>query len=117
MYQPRWKVEPGALADVTPENARDLMIECFVVAQEQTFIRTRERLHLDTNSGELTRTLTAVVRMAFTDLGHDFDRPTAEALSDVADHLARQAAQFGTPNDVVRHHREEFSKVTSALAA
>ncbi len=117
MYQPTWKLEPDALAGLTPEKARDLMIECFLVAQEETFIKTRERLHMATNADELGRTLASVVRMAFRDLGHDFERPTAEALEDVADHLARQAVQFGTPGDVVRHHRAEFSKVTGALAA
>jgi hypothetical protein len=117
MKHTRWKLDADALDGLTPEDARDLLIECFVIAQEATFIRTRERLRLNTNAAELTRTLTAVVRMAFADLGYDFERPTADALNDVADHLARQAAQFGTPNDVVRHHREEFSKVTSALVA
>jgi hypothetical protein len=117
MEQTRWRLDPGALAGLTPERARDLMIECFLMAQEETFIRTRERLNLGTNAAELTRTLTGVVRIAFTDLGHDFDHPTVEALDDVADHLARQAAQFGTPSDVVRHHRREFTKVTNALVA
>jgi hypothetical protein len=113
----KWSVGPVTLSAVTPEKARDLLIECFVTAQAETFRRTRQRLHLPTNEAELQRTVAGVVRMAFTDCGHDFDRPTAEALEDVADHLARQAAQFGTPGDVVEHHRAEFAKVTNALAA
>jgi hypothetical protein len=113
----KWSVGPVTLSSVTPEKARALLIECFVTAQAETFRRTRERLHMPTSEAELEKTVAGVVRMAFTDCGHDFDRPTAEALEDVADHLARQAAQFGTPSDIVRHHRAEFAKVTSALAA
>jgi hypothetical protein len=113
----RWSVGPVTLASITPEKARDLLVECFVTAQEETFRKTRQRLHMPTSQGELERAIAGVVRRAFTDCGHDFERPTVQALEDVADHLARQAAQFGTPGDVVQHHRAEFAKVTDALAA
>ena len=101
---------------MTPEKARDLVVRCFIEAQKETFQHARERLGSSTDAQSIQQSMTASVRMVFTELGFDFDRPTPEALGKVVERLARSAMSWGTPPEIIDHHKKQIEMVLGRLA-
>jgi len=97
--------------------ARDLVIECFMAAQRETFTHTKEKLGLAVDSATLERSVVGAVRVAFRKTGGDFDEPTAPSILRAVDALAATASSWGTPEDVIEHHHAEIEKVLALLRA
>jgi hypothetical protein len=57
-----------------------------------------------------------IVRITFRELGYSFDNPTQEQLGAVVMELAQKAAAWGTPNDIIEHHRTLIGRIFSSLA-
>ncbi len=59
--------------------------------------------------------IVSAVRLAFRDSGGDFDHPTVASLANAIAVLARKAESWGTPPDIVRHHREQLGALLLRL--
>jgi hypothetical protein len=117
MSESCWTMSELELEGLTPLRARDLVVECFYYAQHETLARTRLRLgvgHLDEAS--IRASVTGAVRLAFKEAGGDYEHPTAGSLAGAIDVLARKAESWGTPEDIVRHHREQIERMLRRLA-
>ena len=110
-----WSVEASRLEGLTPVGARDLMVECFMVAQGEVFRRAALSLDMMADT-ETTRTqVENSIRLKFKELDYDYDNPTASNLREVMDLLAAQARIWGTPADVIDHHIAEMNRVIDHL--
>ena len=100
---------------LTPAKARDTIINCFFTAQRETFARMKEKAHPFVSTKEIKSTVTAAVRGVFKEIGADFDKPTKNDLTKVVEILAAKAKSWGTPDDIVQHHKGEIEKILNAL--
>ncbi len=112
---PQWKLSESDLYGLTPLRVRDLMVDCFIEAQRDTFSKAGHVLHQDTEDSEVSGTISTVVRMKFSDLGLSWDQPTPSCLRKVADELAREARAYGTPDDVIAYHHSEITRAIDHL--
>jgi len=111
----RWSVRPSDLLNLTEVKARDIIVRCFVEAQKETFHHASERLGAPTDPQSIEKSMAASVRMVFKEVDHDFDQPTLPGLETVVERLARSAQSWGTPEDVVLHHKGQIEKVLRKL--
>jgi hypothetical protein len=114
---PLWSVGASELAGMEPAQARDLIVRCFFEAQKETFARAQSHFGPVPDDASLLATVQGAVRLAFREAGGDFDHPTVRALNDSVNVLARKAASWGTPAEVIAHHKGEIEKVLKALMA
>ncbi len=111
----RWCVPPGDLVDVTPEKARDLIIECFYRAQHEMFERTKQRMGTRWDEEAVRKSVSGAVRSAFSQAGGDFDAPSRLDFEQVLQVLGAKARSWGTPLDIIQHHQREIERVLSRL--
>lgn len=111
----RWFVSQRDLLYLDPVKARDVIIRCFYSAQKETFARIKEKVNQPASDAEIKNTVTAAVRSVFTTVGEDFDNPTEAGLAKVVSILASKAKSWGTPDDIIEHHKEQIKKVLDAL--
>jgi hypothetical protein len=106
----RWKLPASPLRDdLTPQAARDLIIECFYQAQCETFARAKEKLTGTSQApGDVRTSVIGAVRLAFKECGGDFDRPTKRSLGQTVEVLGRKAQSWGTPGDIIEHHAAQI---------
>ncbi len=111
----RWFVSERDLPYLDPVKARDVIIRCFYSAQKETFARVKEKVNQAASDQEIKHTITAAVKSVFTTVGEDFDNPSPEGLVKVVSILASKAKSWGTPDDIIEHHKEQIKKVLDAL--
>lgn len=113
----KWYLKETDLIDVTPFKVRDLIIECFYEAQKETFRRIKMRTGevSPATDEDLRRSIVNAIKMAFNKMAGDFEKPTKDSLLLVVAYLARQAASWGTPPDIIQHHKTQLQKVISSL--
>lgn len=112
-----WHADEHDLSEtIHPQRARDLIIECFFEAQRETFERTKQNLGVATDDAAIRRSIVSVVRLSFDQVDGDFDSPTRTSLEQVVAALAAHAAAWGTPSDIIEHHRMEIEKVMARCA-
>ncbi len=114
--QQYWCIDEARFDDITPLKALDILIECFFQAQKETFARVKKDLGSRTLDKDVRRSVEQAIKLAFKEAGHDFGSPSRRALEDVAQVLARKAASWGTPPDIIVHHRNEIGRLFQALA-
>lgn len=111
----RWSVTPDDLREMDAVKARDLVVECFYDAQRETFMRAKENLGVTPDEVSIRRSVKGAVRLAFATTGGDFDAPTCQSLMAAIGDLAAKAATWGTPPDVIDHHRSQIEIVLAEL--
>jgi len=111
----RWCVDPNQLEQLDEKKARDLVVDCFLDAQRETFVRMKENIGVTPDDAGLRRSVKGAVRLAFAKTGGDFDSPTCESLQDAIGELAAKAAAWGTPDDIIAHHKEQIGLILSRL--
>ena len=111
----RWRLEVSDIRGLDALKARDLVINCFFEAQKETLSRAKKTLGGDASDDEMKRATAAIVRVAFKEIGADFDHPTRESLAKVVESLAQKADAWGTPEDIIDHHRAQLSAMFAAL--
>lgn len=111
----RWSISDDDLDDLSPETARDLIVKCFAEAQKETFVRARHNLGSHMSDDQLYQNLVSTVRLTFRDVGGDFKTPTKASLAQVVAALASKSKAFGTPDDIIDHHRIQIERVLSLL--
>lgn len=111
----RWTLSEGDVTDLTPLKVRDIIVKCFFEAQKETFARSKQDLGMKTSEEELYKTVQTSIKMVFKDTKADFDNPTKESLMKVVETLARKAASWGTPQDIIEFHGAQVMKVLQLL--
>jgi hypothetical protein len=111
----RWEFKDGDLKDLTTSKARDLIIQCFFDAQKETFLRAKQDLGKQTGDSELYNSVKASVKLTFKEVGADFDNPSKDDLGSVVQTLARKASSWGTPEDIIKHHKDQIMRILGAL--
>jgi len=111
----RWSVSEKDLEGVTPQKARDLVTRCFFEAQKETLAEAKKKLGSAPTDTELRENVLRMVKMAFKETGGDFDSPTKDSLMRAIDVLARKAASWGTPPEIINHHKGEIEKILKRL--
>ena len=112
-----WTVPEAELHELSPAHARDLIVECFFQAQHETFLRAKQRVSSRPAAPDaIHAAVVAAVRVAFKESGGDYDHPSSASLARMVDVLARKAQSWGTPDDVVTHHRGQIGRVLGALS-
>lgn len=106
-----WTVDDSRLEGLTPTAARDLMVECFMVAQGEVFRRAELSLNMMADTDTTRMQVENSIRLKFKELGHDYEQPTVGVLREVMTALAAQARIWGTPADVIDHHLHEMNRV------
>ena len=111
----RWFLQEQDLAGLDPVKARDLIIKCFYEAQKETFARSKQELGLSTNDEQLHASVQTAIKLVFKEIGEDFEKPTKATLMKVVDVLGRRASAWGTPQDIIEHHKGQIQKVLTIL--
>ncbi len=102
MLSPNQKHLEVDLYDINPEKVRDLIIDYLYNEKCDEIKMTRKMLHLGTSDSEIYKTVVQIVRLAFVEVGGNFDQPTVDSLERVMDILASKAYVWGTLIDLCR---------------
>jgi hypothetical protein len=111
----RWAPSFGDLVNLTPTKARDLVTRCLLEAQKETFAQNEQRLGRNTDDRDLIAIVEGAVRLAFREARQDYDNPTREGLVKVVEVLARKSNSWGTPSDIIEHHKQQITRVLQHL--
>lgn len=111
----KWDMPVKELRNITPIKIRNLIVECFYVAQGGTFKKIKQLAKTTFTDTDILNTTTAVVKIAFLESGGDFDKPTKEILTKVIEFLAVKAASWGTPKDIIEHHKSQIKQAIDFL--
>lgn len=110
-----WTCSEADLLDLDAQRARDLVVRCFYEAQRHTFATQKERLGLPADLEALQRSASGAVRAAFQASGGDFGSPTKESLEAAIQVLARKAASWNTPPELIEHHKAQVERILDRL--
>lgn len=111
----RWFVDEKDLIGLDTIRARDIIIKCFFEAQKETFARVKEALGRTVNEKEILESVTNAVKLLFRESNGSFENPSKQDLLNVVERLASKAASWGTPQDIIEHHKGQIEKVLRAL--
>lgn len=111
----QWCPKTTDIVDLTTIKVRSLLIECFYEAQKATMIQAGQSLGTKTDEETLRSNVEGVIRMGFKEVGADFQNPTKSGLGAVLDVLARKAAAWGTPKDIIDYHKKAMTEIISKL--
>lgn len=106
-----WSVDDDRLGSITPAGARDLLVECFTVAQGEVFRRAALSLDMMADTDTTRSQVENSIKLKFKELGYDYEKPDVASLREVMTALAAQARIWGTPADVIEHHLLEMNRV------
>lgn len=112
----RWNLAPADLANLTPTKARDLVTRCLLEAQKETFAQNEQRLGHKPADAELRSIVEGAVRLAFRECQEDFDHPTHAGLMKVVHVLAKKSGSWGTPPEIIEHHKQQIARVLQSLS-
>ena len=111
----RWECKDSDLKDMTPSKARDLIIECFFEAQKETFARAKKTLGKEASDSEILKSVESAVRLTFKEEGLNFEAPSKDDLGKAVQALARKAGSWGTPADIIEHHKGQIMKILGSI--
>lgn len=111
----RWVVQESDLIDLTPMKARELITKCFFEAQKENFAGAAHSLGQAETDQNLWNTVVTGIKATFHEIGADYDHPTKATLGQVVETLARKSAAWGTPKDIIEHHRHQIEQVFGRL--
>jgi|GEM_PF-651982 len=113
----RWVVSEAELKGLDALRARDLLVECFMAAQRETFVQAKGDLGLPIDEEGLRRSVVSAVRGAFKSAGGDYSAPTRQSLEGAIEVLAASASAWGTPREIIRHHHAQIERVIARVPA
>ncbi len=112
----RWTLKESDLIDLSPQKARDLIVQCFCEAQKEAYGIARENLgEKPATEEQLRKSIENFVRVAFLSTGSDFENPTVDSLSEAVEFLARKAASWKTPKEIIDFNKGQILKVIEIL--
>ena len=89
---------------LSPTAVRDMIVDCLTGAHGARFGAHRQALGLSGDGDAVRQSVEGMVRLAFRQVGGDFDRPNAATLTAVVNILAERSLSWGTAADVVFEH-------------
>lgn len=113
----RWAVKEAELEGLDAARARDLLVECFMAAQRETFVQAKGNLGLPIDEDSLRRSVESAVRSALKSAGGDYGAPTRQSIEGAIKVLAASAAAWGTPPEIVAHHHAQIERIVARLSA
>ena len=111
----RWVIQEKDLEGLTPLKARDLIIRCFFEAQKETLARVKQTLGRETSDEEIQKSVVNLIKLTFKEVGGSYENPTKKGLGNLVQSLAQKSSAWGTPNDIIEHHKGEITKVLKVL--
>ena len=111
----KWSVKEEDLIGLTPEKARDLIVKCLFEAQKETIRHAKEKLGREIDDEQIYQSVISIVKFAFTDTKSSFKNPTKATLIRVIQRLAEISKSWGTPEELIQHHKSQIQKVISNL--
>ena len=111
----RWCLKEEDLKDLDAAKAEDLIINCFFDAQKETFARSKQSLGLRADEGQVYASVLSAIKLAFKEIGEDFNNPTKKSLTQVVEVLGRKSTAWGTPQDIIEYHRGQIMRVIDEL--
>lgn len=111
----KWCPNPADIDDPTVLKVRSLMIECFFEAQKATMVQAGQAIGTKTDEQSLHSNVEGVIRMGFKEIGGDFNNPTKADFQNILDVLSRKASAWGTPRDIIDHHRKTMAEIIALL--
>lgn len=96
--------EVSLMARHEPENGaevRDALMRCLATEHGALFAEQQRAVGLDASDRAVAVTIEGMVRLAFQQVGGDFDHPTMASLVRVTNLLAERSLQWGASVDTV----------------
>ena len=110
----KWVLKERYLENLTPEKARDFLIDCVFTAHLDGFKRSLK--HIETiKDDDIRENAAAVLYALFHDIGGNFDYPSKKSMVRVIGRLSQAEENWGTPRDLVEHHRGQLLRLISTL--
>lgn len=113
----RWTLESADLVDLTATKARDLVTRCLLEAHKETFAQNEQTLGHHSADTDLRVLVEGAVRLAFREAKEDYENPSATSLVKVVQILGRKSRKWGTPLDVIEHHKRQIARVLQCLGS
>lgn len=113
-FYAQWSITAQDLSGITPIKARDLIVKWFATAHKEIFARVNQTLQVR-DDVSLFNSAEGMVRLTFREVGADFNRPDKENLRKVINQLAKKAAGWGTPPEVLATHKQILFSVLDNL--
>ncbi|MHB1452152.1 MAG: hypothetical protein ACYCXR_10060 [Coriobacteriia bacterium] len=90
-----------AIERVSPFEVREQLLRCFAQEHGERFAAQERALGLNTGAGCGSNGIETMVRLAFQQVGGDFEEPSRVALTRVANLLSERSLEWGTPSEMV----------------
>lgn len=94
---------------------RDALMRCLVNEHGTLFAEQHRAVGLDASDQAVTGTVERMVRLAFQQVGGDFDQPTVVSLIKVTNLLAERSLQWGAASDTVFDYHTELTRRIGTL--
>ena len=111
----RWTVQATDLTHLTAVKARDLIIKCLLEAQRENFAQNEQVLGHTPGEPELRAIVEGTIRLAFREIDQDYDNPSRESLMKVVGVIVRKSRTWGTPSEIIDHHKRQIARVMHCL--
>jgi hypothetical protein len=116
MNENSWvKIDMFESVILTPLQIRNMVVQNFQESQGELFKRTYRRLQIEKNQESLSKTAEIAVRLAFREVGGDFENPTKQKLLEVLIILSKKSSSWGAPADMVKANREKFIALLQSI--
>lgn len=110
-----WRPPLADLHTVSGTRARDLLAECFYCAQQQTFVRIKQRMGTSWDEDAVRKSVSGAIRATLGEVGGAWDDPGKADLIAAVEIFARRAKSWGTPEDIIASHKAQFMRVLDAM--
>jgi hypothetical protein len=104
-----------ASTQLSSQQVRDALVECFVDAQFQKIEASAERLGLAKDRAQVRTMIEYQVKEAFSRVGASYDTPKKGDFADVMEILARKALSMGESPLVIDAHRKQIQALVDQM--
>ncbi|MBN2405642.1 MAG: hypothetical protein JXE06_08685 [Coriobacteriia bacterium] len=106
-----WALEERLPSEISPERARDIMVDCFATVHGPHYAHTKRLLGVSAEEADVRRSIKGILRIAFRQAKGDFEKPDRDSLYEVAEYLREKSVTWGTPAHVTATHFSEMERV------
>ena len=108
-----WCPDESEIIGLNAMQIRDLIIECFIVTQEETLTKYQKQ-YTFMKKEEIPERVEQMVRDSFKKVNGDFDSPSLANIEDVINDLYNKATRgLRTPDSIAEMHKNYIQKAIS----